>query len=76
MIQTKDLFERGITNHREIAKQIGQHPFAVQKALTQSKSFTIEKLKSIYNQLLEADNKVKTSQAELDTLLNLLIIQA
>lgn len=75
LLQVKDFSDKGQNNYRDIAKQIGQHPFAVQKSLTQSRSFTFEGLKNIYHSLLETDRKVKTSQAELDTLLNLLIVK-
>lgn len=75
LIQVKDFSDRGQNNYHDIATQISQHPFAVQKALAQSRAFTLDGLKNIYHNLLKIDQKVKTSQADLDTLLNILIIQ-
>lgn len=71
IMEIKDLEQKGARDYRDIAKKINEHPFAVQKALAQSRAFTSEELKKTYNQLLEIDGKVKTSQADLETLINL-----
>jgi len=58
-----------------IAKELQIHPFVVQKALWQVKNFTLDKLKQIYQLLLELDFKLKTSQAKPKVLFDLFIAQ-
>ncbi len=59
IIQVKDLVERGCSE-KEIAGKLKQHPFVIQKGVQQSRNFTMQKLKEIYQDLLTLDTKVKT----------------
>ena len=43
-----------------ITKKLKQHPFVIQKTLSQSKNFTSEKLEDIYQKLLQIDIDFKT----------------
>lgn len=53
-----------------------QHPFVLQKAEQQSRAFTIDRLKMLQSKLLQIDQKLKTSNADARTLLQLFIIAA
>lgn len=61
LIQAKDMLERGLPQN-EAVKELGIHPFAARKALTQARNFSMETLKSLHNSLLDADRRVKTGQ--------------
>ncbi len=47
-------------NKLTITKKLKQHPFVIQKTLSQSKVFTTEKLENIYQNLLKIDTDFKT----------------
>ncbi len=59
----------------KIAKELKIHPFVAQKALWQTKNFTFEQLKIIYNMLLDIDFKIKTGSAKPKLLFDLLVAQ-
>jgi len=61
LIQVKEalLLKR---NYGLIAKELGLHPFVVQKTVTQTSKYTFEDLEKIYNNLQEIDLKLKTSK--------------
>jgi DNA polymerase-3 subunit delta len=49
----------------EIARSAKMHPFVVKKSLAQIRNFSFQKLKSIYNILLDMDVKIKTGKVEI-----------
>lgn len=49
----------------EIARSAKMHPFVVKKSLTQIRNFSFQKLKNIYNILLDMDVKIKTGKVEI-----------
>jgi DNA polymerase III delta subunit len=49
------------------------HSFVAGKIYQQSKQFTLEQLKQIYQRLLEMDVQVKTGQEDMTTALYLLV---
>jgi DNA polymerase-3 subunit delta len=76
LLEIKDLLnERPKITKDLIAKELQIHPFVAQKALWQVKNFTLDKLKQIYQLLLELDFKLKTSQAKPKVLFDLFIAQ-
>ncbi len=76
LLIVKDLIERSPNIDRwQIAKKAGMHPFVAEKTLYQVKNFTLEKLKSIYRNLLDFDYKIKTGKIEQRVALELLIFQ-
>ncbi|MBU0732158.1 DNA polymerase III subunit delta [Patescibacteria group bacterium] len=52
------------------------HPFVIKKAAQQVGKFSAEDLKKLYNKLVDIDLKIKTSQAEPGTLLDLFVMEA
>jgi len=73
IIQIKEsLFQN--TTQRDIALQLKIHPFVVQKTTPQTRNFSLDYLKNIFNGLIEIDYKIKTGQADGLTGLNLLFI--
>lgn len=64
LIQTKDLVDKN-ESMASIGKKIKQKPFVVQKAKTQIKNFTAEKLREIYEQLLQIDIGFKTGKIKI-----------
>jgi DNA polymerase-3 subunit delta len=74
LIQIRELVDQNPTrDHFSIAQQIGSHPYPVQKLMPQVKLFTLEQLKTIYHQLSEVDQAIKTGQLEGGLALDLLI---
>lgn len=58
---------------QKIARELNLHPYVVSKALFQSKNFSIEKLKKLYEDLISTEIKLKTSNADPNLLLDLFI---
>lgn len=63
MLYTKELNRIGYSA-KQIASQIGAHPYTVQIALTQSKKFSEVQLKSIIKKLAEIDLNIKTGKMD------------
>ncbi len=63
LIKIKILSEK-IKNNFALAQALKVHSFVVQKSLAQSKIYSLEELKRIYQKLLILDEKLKTGQAE------------
>jgi len=59
----------------QIAKKTKMHPFVVNKTMRQARTFTTERLRSIYNKLSDIDIKIKTGQLDPDVALDLLIVE-
>jgi DNA polymerase III subunit delta len=76
LLLTKDLAEKNSRIGKEkIAQELQIHPFVAQKALWQINNFTLDKLKNIYQMLLDIDFKIKTSSLKPRVLFDLLIAQ-
>lgn len=61
LLQIKVGTGRDLSLQKEkLAKELGIHPYAAQKALAQVKNFQLNELKNIYRRLLEIDMAVKT----------------
>lgn len=73
LLLISDLLSSG-ANQKEIIKKTGLHPFVVQKTIRQAKNFSKEKLKKIYEKLLEADFSIKTGRLEAPLALELLVV--
>src|SRR3990167_1988819 len=59
----------------QIAKQSGLNPYVAQKTTAQARNFTFERLKEIYQLLLEYDIKIKTGKIEPKTALDVLMME-
>jgi len=58
----------------QIRKELKLHPFVLQKNMVQAKRFSLTEIKKIYNQLLDIDGKIKTSQAKPLVLFDLFLV--
>lgn len=58
---------------RAIAGDLGEHPYPIQKIMPQAKQFTLEQLKTIYDQLADVDLAVKTGRLDAELALDMLI---
>ncbi len=56
-----------------LAKTIGIHPFVVKKTIPLLATYTLEQLKTLYNELLSIDIKTKTGKGSMPTLIDLLV---
>jgi DNA polymerase-3 subunit delta len=65
MLKISDLKERGIGSEYEISKITKMHPFVIRKSLAQTRIFTFDKLKKIYNKLGAYDTMVKTGKMDM-----------
>ncbi|HSR89417.1 MAG TPA: DNA polymerase III subunit delta [Candidatus Udaeobacter sp.] len=74
LISMRDLFNalENISSD-SMAKMLELHPFVVKKSLPFIKKYSLDKLKDIYNQLLEVDIKTKTGQADQSMLIDLFV---
>jgi DNA polymerase-3 subunit delta len=59
----------------QLSQELQIHPFVAQKALWQTKNFTLNQLKIIYQLLLDIDFKIKTSSLKPKLLFDLFIAQ-
>ncbi|MEM7331045.1 MAG: DNA polymerase III subunit delta [Chloroflexota bacterium] len=74
LVQAKSLLDTG-TSPATVASEMKIHKFVGQKLIQQSKGFTLNQLKSIYQHLLNIDVQVKTGEIEMGTALNLLVAE-
>ena len=74
LITMRDLFNRQENiSSDQMAKMLALHPFVVKKSLPLMKRLSLDKLKQIYDNLLEIDVKTKTGQADQSLLLDLFV---
>ena len=74
LIQVRELLDENPgLNHKKIAENLGVHPYPIQKILPQAKLFTLPKLKTIFHQLTEVDQAIKTGQLEGELALDILV---
>ena len=73
LVQTRSILDhRG--SSQDVQKELGQIPFVADKLCRQASAFTFDKLKTIYNRLLEFDYQFKTSQTDPEAALDLFIL--
>lgn len=70
MIRIADLKNRGIASEYEMSRLTKMHPFVIRKTLSQTRTFTYERLKKIYNKLSRFDTAVKTGKMEMNLALD------
>jgi len=70
VLGVKDLTERGKTLSRS-----GLKPFVARKSYEQSRKFTLEELKKIYQKIFQADYNIKTGRLDAQAALDLLIAE-
>jgi DNA polymerase-3 subunit delta len=75
MLKVKDaLAGAGSANEYDIAKQLGEKPFPIKKAMQQAAGYSADGLVDVLDRLLEADFAMKTG-ADPDTEIDLLIAE-
>lgn len=74
ILSVKLLLEEGYPS-KVIASKLGIHPFVASKCASQSKQFTIEVLKKLLNNFLEADAMIKTGKIDEKIVMEMLIIE-
>lgn len=65
LLKIGDAFWHGNTNQYAIAKEVGLHPFVVQKGMAQLRNLNLEKLISLHSQLQQIDQDAKTGKTNL-----------
>ncbi|MFA7654107.1 MAG: hypothetical protein WCX97_03655 [Candidatus Magasanikbacteria bacterium] len=74
LMSMRDLFEREDVGSSDIlAKQLKIHPFVAKKNWVAMKKYSMEKLQSVYKNLLAIDIKTKTGLADQSLLLDLFV---
>ena len=73
LVQTRAILDRR-GNSQIVQKELGQVSFVADKLCRQANAFTSEKLKQIYQQLLEFDYQFKTSSSEPTAALDLFVL--
>lgn len=74
LLQCFELKERGIPES-EVAKEMGQRSFIVNKLISQCKNFTKDKLKSAHKECLDTDTAIKTGKMSDKLAVEVLIIK-
>ena len=74
ILSAKLLLEEGYSS-KMIATKLGIHPFVASKCATQSKGFTIERIKTLLNRFLEADIMIKTGKMKDKIVLEMLVME-
>jgi DNA polymerase-3 subunit delta len=69
------LNEHGYSNQYGLAKELGLHPFIIQKSLNQVDKYSLPQLKKTYHQLLEIDLQMKTKSLNPEVLLDKLVVE-
>jgi DNA polymerase-3 subunit delta len=74
MIQVRELLDEDPSqDHNAIANKMGVHPYPIKKIIPKVSQFTLPRLKTIFHQLSEVDQKMKTGQLDFELALDLLI---
>jgi len=74
LVEMRDLFNRNENMpSAQMAQELEVHPYVAKKSLPAMKRFSLDKLKKIYEQLLEIDIKTKTGLGEPALLLDLFV---
>ncbi|MEZ4837387.1 MAG: DNA polymerase III subunit delta [Caldilineaceae bacterium] len=71
LIKVKDASGAGGGNEFDIAKQVGESPYPVKKAMQQARAYRMKELEAIMDRLLRADFAMKTgadAETEIDVL--------
>lgn len=74
ILQVKELQGEGLSASR-MARELGVHPYVVEKALRQGAALSYQALERAYRLLLEADRAIKTGAQEPETALDLLVVE-
>jgi DNA polymerase III subunit delta len=72
ILQVRQALDLGLPS-RQIISELKLNPYVAQKAIEQSRHFSLNALKIIFSKLVEIDYKIKSGQGDGLTLLNLLI---
>jgi len=72
ILQAREIIDSG-GNESDVAKNLNQHPYVAQKITAQSRQFNLDKLESIYHQLLAIDLESKTGGMAGDIAMDVLI---
>ena len=64
LLLTKEAQLEGLRSAQEIAAQIHENPFPVEKAMNQARRFNLTDLEGIYHRLAELDMMIKTGQID------------
>lgn len=70
LLKIADLKESGISSEYEISKITKMHPFVIRKSIGQIRSFTVIKLKKIYQRLGNMDTEIKTGKIDINLALD------
>ncbi|MCJ7715060.1 MAG: DNA polymerase III subunit delta [Anaerolineales bacterium] len=74
MIQVRELLDEDPSqDHNSIADKMNIHPYPIKKIIPKVNQFTLPRLKTIFHQLSEVDQAMKTGQLEFELALDLLI---
>lgn len=74
LLELRDLYDREDNlSSEQLAKKLSLHPFVVKKSLVFVKKYSLDKLKTVYQRLLDLDIKTKTGQGDQSLLLDVFV---
>lgn len=74
LIQVRETLDEGLAL-AQVMREVGQVEYVTRKLVGQAQRFTLARLEALYHQLLEIDEALKTSQMDLETALDLLVVE-
>ena len=75
LLKISDLKENYNQNEGDIVRMTKLHPFVVKKGLAQTRNFSFETLKKIYQKLSTLDTKAKTGQIDIKLALDKFVVE-
>lgn len=69
------LLENGAKTDAAMAKELGVHPFSIQKARLQARQYSVAQLEKIYDELAELDHQMKTGRRDPSGALELFVVE-
>ncbi|MEA3350484.1 MAG: DNA polymerase III subunit delta [Chloroflexota bacterium] len=73
LLLTRELLNSGYRGN-DIARKLKVHPYVASKIVPQTRNFSIETLETIYRQLLDIDEAIKTGKIDADVALDTLTV--
>jgi DNA polymerase III subunit delta len=74
LLGVRSLLEAGASD-AQMARQLGAHPFAIKKARTPAGKYSVDDLKSIFDQLADLDLAMKTGRRDPEEALELFVLE-
>lgn len=76
LLKISEFSSRGSIDQYGVAKEVGLHPFVVQKGMAQLRNLSVQKLRAIYKKLQKIDLGIKTGKVDIKLALDRFVAEA